>query len=292
MDRARTFGLLFVCCLLAAPAVGSVALGQGVLDARLTVADVAVSPETPVTGAPVTVDATVRLSAGSGSPVSVERVFLRTGDGERRGVARGVGSLSPGETVTVPLTTTFEDAGRRDLSIVVVGENESGATVRIAHPATVVVEQAPPLVEVRTDGGVSGVAQPVGVRVANPTTAPLRNVVVAVRTDGGVERRTLASLAAGGAETVNVSVRPARAGERSVAATVAYTTARGTRAETSADASLSVAPLREDVGVRVEPVRQGRSRRATSADSWGVSSARAGRRGSETTATRPPTGYE
>ncbi|PSQ01400.1 hypothetical protein BRC94_03985 [Halobacteriales archaeon QS_5_70_17] len=264
MERARPIGSLLACCLLTAaavalvPAAPGIAAGQAVPDARLTVADVSVSPDTPVAGAPVTADVTVGLSAGSASPVRVRRVVLRSDDGDRRAVARGVGALSPGDSVSVPLTTTFDDPGQKDLSVVVVGENESGDEVRIARPATVVVERGRPLVEVRAGDAVAGVSGDVGVRVANPTTEPLRDVTVEVRTgDGSVERRTLAALGAGEARTVNASVRPAASGERSVTASVSYTTARGTRATTTADATVTVEPLREDVGVRVEPVRGG-----------------------------------
>lgn len=106
--------------------------------------------------------------------------------------------------------------------------------MRITRPLTVVVEQAPPQVAVRSGGGVTGVEREVEVELANPTTAPLRNIAVTVRGAGSVERRSLATLAAGADETLNVSVRPDEVGERPLRATVEYTTARGTRATTSA----------------------------------------------------------
>lgn len=50
----------------------------GVPDARLTVSDVTLSPETPVTGAPVTADVTVRLSAGSSLAVTSANWYSST----------------------------------------------------------------------------------------------------------------------------------------------------------------------------------------------------------------------
>ncbi len=251
-DAAAPATVLVVTLLLATVAV-PLPVG-GVPDARLTVSGVTVSPGTPVTGAPVTADVTVQLSAGSSSAVELTDLFLANGDGNRIGGATNVGALSPGGSVTVPLTTTFEDPGQKDLQVVVVGENDTGSEVRISRPLTVVVEQAPPQVSLRPGRAVAGVESGVGVEVANPTTESLRNIAVTLRTGESVERRSLASLAAGASETLNVSVRPGTAGERPVTATVEYTTARGTRATTEASATLSVAPLREDVGVRVESI--------------------------------------
>jgi hypothetical protein len=242
---------LAVVALLLATAAAPVG---GVPDARLTVSEVTVSPETPVPEAPVTADVTVQLSAGSTSAVDLQELFLVGEDGEQRGTATNVGSLSPGGSVAVPLTTSFDEPGRKDLQVVVVGENESGGEVRITRPLTVVVEQASPQVSIDAGRAVAGVESAVGVDVANPTTAPIRNVDVTVRGAGDVERRSLATLGAGGSETLNVSLRPSSAGNQSVTATVEYTTARGTRATQAANATVQVAPLREDVGLRVDRV--------------------------------------
>ncbi|WP_254537142.1 hypothetical protein [Halomarina litorea] len=226
----------------------------GVPDARLTVSGVAVTPETPVTDAPVTADVTVQLAAGSPSPVELRDLFLADADGDRLVSATNVGALSPGGSVTIPLTTAFEEPGRKDLQVVVVGENDTGGEVRVTRPLTVVVEQAPPQVSLRPGRGVAGVERGVEVEIANPTTSPLRNIAVTVAGEGSEERRAIATLAAGATETLNVSLTPGEAGERPVTATVEYTTARGTRATTNATGTLSVDPLREDVGVRVERV--------------------------------------
>ncbi len=85
----------------------------------------------------------------------------------------------------------------------------------------------------------------------------MRNVVVDVQAGDATGRATLASLAGGASRTLNVSVVPEATGDVPVEATVSYTTAVGTVAETSADGSLAVADLREDVGVRVERATAG-----------------------------------
>lgn len=244
--------------------VALVGVAQAVPDARLTITGATVSPAQPVVGAPTTVEATVTLSGGSPSPVSLERVSL-TDDDETVASAENLGSLSQGGTLTIPLTTTFEEAGQRDLQLVVVGEDADGDTVQATRPLTLVVEDAAPLVTVLPgatgeDGvrAVAGTSTTVPVEIANPTTEAIRNVVVDVGVGDATGRATLASLAGGATQTVNVTVVPTATGDLPVETTVAYTTSVGTRATVTAtsDGMLTVGELREDVGVRVERVSQ------------------------------------
>lgn len=247
--------VLFVVAFLVATSF--VPIGSGAVpDARLSITDASVTPDTPVTGAPITVDATVRLSGGSSSAVEVVRVYLRTPDGERRGTAENLGSLSPGETLSVPLTTTFETAGQRNLTIVAVVEDEDGDRTTAERPVTVTVEQAPPLIEVEFAEVVADVRTPLDVTVSNPTTTPIRNVVItAIGPDGQVEsRRTLPSLAAGATEAVNLSVQPSATGDVTYTVGVAYTTSRGTRSSVNLTRTVRAAPLVDDLGVRVSRV--------------------------------------
>ncbi|MFC5970785.1 CARDB domain-containing protein [Halomarina salina] len=235
--------------------VSPTALAQEVPDARLTVTDATVTPAEPVTGAPTTIDATVSLSGGSTSPVSLQRVDLVEG-GETIASADDLGALSAGGTLTVPLTATFDQPGQRDLELVVVGENASGGEVSATRPLTVVVESAPPLLTVQSSEAVAGTQSQVAVEVANPTTAAMRNVVVDVQAGDATGRATLATLAGGATETVNVTVAPESTGDVPVDATVTYTTAAGSVAETTTSTTLAVSELREDVGVRVERASQ------------------------------------
>ncbi|SFR67540.1 hypothetical protein [Halogeometricum limi] len=224
--------------------------------ARLTVSDVVVDPATPVVGDQVTVTVTVANSVGSESAVRVEE--LRLSDGENRlARATGVGSLSPGDGVTVPLATTFEAAGPRVLTLSVVGTDTEDRTVRIQRPVPVVVEAAPPLVELSVDGAAVDAETTLAVSLSNPTTAPLRNVVVTANDSVGrvVDgRRTLPTLTAGETARLNLSVVPTEAGERPVGVVVTYTTASGVSRTTTLERSVAVAPFVDDVGLAVVPV--------------------------------------
>jgi hypothetical protein len=251
VNRTRA---VLLALLLVVSAVPLAAPALAVPDARLTVGDVTVSPETPVTGAPVTVDATIRSSAGSGSAATVDAVRLRNAGGETLAEATGLGALSPGDSLVAPLTTTFESPGSRSLTLVVVGTDADGEEVRVTRPVTVVVERAPPLVEIGPERLVAGVDNRVPVAVSNPTTEPMRNLVVNVAPDAGTAvdgRRTIGTLAAGATAQLNFSVRPVE-GATELTVRTTYTTARGTEATAAESRRVVVEPLRDDVGVRVE----------------------------------------
>jgi len=136
-------------------AVSALAAGAGagpaaaVPDARLAVSDVTVTPGTATVGAQVVVDATLRNSAGSPSAIEVRRVELRDGD-DTLVTATEVGSLSAGDTLAVPLETSFDEPGVQTLTLRVVGEADDGDRVTITRPVPVTIEQAPPQVAVQT----------------------------------------------------------------------------------------------------------------------------------------------
>jgi hypothetical protein len=65
-------------------------------------------------------------------------------------------------------------------------------------------------------------------------------------------RRTAPTLAAGASTTLNVSVRAPAPGPTNLTVATTYTTPTGAEATTAFTRSVSVAPLADDVGVRVE----------------------------------------
>jgi hypothetical protein len=254
--------VLVVVALLAVAPVAPAAVGvDGAVDtaraaeARLTVTDVAVSPATPVTGEPVTLSVTVSNGAGSPSPVELDRVAVRAG-GERLVAARELGTLSAGGSLTVPLVTNFSTPGEKRLTVVAVGTDEDGNRTTVRRPATVVVERAPPQIDVANASLVADTPGTVAVELSNPTTAPIRNVLVTA--DGpdltAVEaREPIPALSAGATETVSLRVRPDGAGDRRLRVAVRYTTAAGVVADTARNLTVRAGPARADVGVRVGP---------------------------------------
>ncbi|MBX0321690.1 hypothetical protein EGH21_01470 [Halomicroarcula sp. F13] len=259
MVRVRLRLLVVALAVLVAVGPLTVAVGPAAgADARLTLTDTTVTPATPTAGAPITAETTVRLSGGSNTSLALDSVrVVRSPDiGEDvvLGNATALGRLSPGETLTVPVTFTVDRPRSYDLRLVAVGTDEAGDTVRATRPLTVGVERGQPQVELRTDGLVARADTPVTAVVSNPTTAALRDVEVRV-TDpatGERTRRVIPTIAAGASQTVNLSVRAPAPGERPLEVTTTFTTPNGVRSASTFSKTVTVAPLSTDVGVRAQ----------------------------------------
>lgn len=250
MSRTRGLALAMAVLLVFAgfPALSA----ADIPDNRVTITDTTVSPATPTAGAPTTVSATVRLSAGSSSAATLERVEIVDGD-ETLGEATDLGSLSPGETLTVPVTVSFDEPGAYNLSVVATVSDADDERTTVRRPLSLAVESGAPQIETTVDGLVAGVNSPATVTVSNPTTAALRDITVSfLDADGERIRRTVPTLAAGASETLNFSIRAAESGERSLTVETAYTTAAGTRTTDTRERTVTVAELEDDVGIRVE----------------------------------------
>jgi hypothetical protein len=246
--------VLLVVALVLAPVVPAVGAAAMVPDARLTISDVSTAPTAPTAGEPVTVSPTVSLSAGSAATVEIERVELRN-DSTTLARAVGPGSLSQGDSLTVGLVTEFTDPGRKDLTLVAVGNSSTeNETVRIERPLSLVVRDAPPRLEVTAPDPVAGVEGRVAVEVSNPSANAISDVQVTLEDDRAVRKRaTVPTLAAGATTTVNLSMRP-RTGEQPLVVKTAYTTSTGVRDVTERRVIVDAVPLREDVGVSVTRV--------------------------------------
>ncbi|WP_435062079.1 CARDB domain-containing protein [Halobaculum sp. EA56] len=259
-DRSTGAAAVAAAALLAISVlVPFVGLAGAVPDARVAVTDATVSPATPTAGAPVTVEATVRLSGGSASAADLDRVAVVAANGTTLAEATGLGTLSPGETLTVPVTLVVDDPGAYDLSVVATVSDADDETATAGRPLSLVVEQGAPLVELDAPDAVAGADSRVDVTLSNPTTAALRDLTVTVTdpTDGERVRRTVATLAAGGTRQLNFSVRPDGAGDRAFRVRVDYTTAAGTRATVTHERAVTVEDLSADVGVRVSRASAG-----------------------------------
>ncbi|MFC6862390.1 hypothetical protein ACFQGE_02805 [Halomicroarcula sp. GCM10025817] len=253
METSRLARLVLSVALLVSLVVAMAAGPAAAADARVTLTDATVTPATPVAGAPITAEATVRLSAGSDTRIRLDTVSVRDADGDTLGEAADLGRLSPGETLSVPVTFSVSESGTYDLTLVVEGRDSDGERVRATRPLSVGVERAEPLVELRTDGLVAGADAPVQAVVSNPTTAQLRGVTVQVTDPATGERlrRTTPALAAGASTTLNFSVRASEPGTTNLTVATTYTTPTGAEVSSTFARPTPVDPLTDDVGVRV-----------------------------------------
>lgn len=225
-------------------------------DARITLTDATVTPDTPTAGAPITVSTTIRLSGGSDTPLELDTLRIDRADGgQTLGRATDLGTLSPGETLSVPVTFTVEEARVHDLVLVVEGTDQDDETTSASRPVTVGVEVGAPQFEVDTEGLVSGADRPVAVEIANPTTAPLRSIDLEVRGPVGADSdlQTIPSLAPGTTERVNVTARGGEPGATELTVAANYTDATGARRSVTESRSVEVRPQSVDIGVRAQP---------------------------------------
>ncbi|KTG26689.1 hypothetical protein [Haloferax profundi] len=253
--RGSTLTLAVVTMLL----LTSVGPVTAVPDARITVSDATVTPTTPVVGEQVVVSVTIANSVGSPSAVEIESVRLEDPEDDKSARAQRLGTLSPGDSVTVPLALTFETAGPRKLSLTVSGTDEDGDDVRIERPVPIAVEDAPPLVDVRIEDAAVDAETRVAVSLSNPTTADMRNIVVSVADFGGttpVRTASVATLPAGATEVRNLTVVPAEVGESTLELAVNYTTASGTERTLRVDVPIQTSEFADDVQLTLRPVRE------------------------------------
>jgi hypothetical protein len=250
MPQTRGIALTLVVVLIFSSAVG-ISLAA-VPDNRVAITDTTVSPDTPAAGAPTTISATIRLSGGSSSPAALDSVAILD-DGETLGEATDLGSLSAGETLTVPVTVYFANPGTRNLTVVATVTDNDGESTTARRPLSLAVESGAPQLEVEADSLVEGADTSASVTVSNPTTTPLRDVTVSfLDIDGERTTRTIATLDAGASQQLNFSLRAGAAGEQALQVEAAHTTAAGNRARTVDERVVEVEPLDDDVGIRVE----------------------------------------
>lgn len=136
MSQLRTLAALALCGALLAGGIGLAA--AGVPDARLTVEDVTVEPDTPAPGETTTVEVTVANSVGSISGATIDSIALYEGNTTYANETN-VGALSPGDDLTVPVAVVFDDAGVHDLTVEISATDEDGESVTVTRPLRLLV---------------------------------------------------------------------------------------------------------------------------------------------------------
>ncbi|MFC6992360.1 hypothetical protein ACFQH3_11735 [Haladaptatus sp. GCM10025707] len=249
--KSTLLTILVVCALLAP----TTALAQE--DTFISVTGATVTPEQPGVADLVTVTATIRNSAGSQQAFEVTAVSLEAREGSTRyDRVEDLGTLSPGESLAVPLTVTFEDAGVKKLEVEVRGRSTNGSGETIRYPVTIdvresVIDGSVPRLQIVTGSPVSNTESTYAVRVSNGGEATLRDLELtlsgsAIAVEDAV--RVVPRLEPGQLLTFNFTVENERAGQFTTAAELSYTVGDDRRT-VSATRSVTVEPLVENVVV-------------------------------------------
>lgn len=118
---------------------------------QVSVVDLTVTPESPSTGQPITLTATVQNSQRSEFGFEITRVEVRELVGSDERVLAGqseVGTLGPGDQTQLSQTIRFEDPGVKRLTFIVYGASTGrGGGSTIKYPVTVVVDETRPAID-------------------------------------------------------------------------------------------------------------------------------------------------
>ncbi|MFC4357478.1 NEW3 domain-containing protein [Halobium salinum] len=245
----RRLALLVAVACLVGGVVGT--LPAGAADANVTVSNVSVTPGTAVPGETVRIEATVQSLAGSAEPVEVDAVALRTrgGDFEEFDRIRNLGTLSPGASIPVPLTVSFDEEATRRLEVVVYGDDDDGDGVLVRYPVTVRVADERPQVGVDVGPATAGTETTATVTVANGLDRDLTNLALTLSGPVTEEprKRVLSTLPAGETRQFTFNATPPAAAAGEVSARLRYRLAGGPRRTVTRTTTVDVRPRREQV---------------------------------------------
>jgi len=200
MTRSRTLRVLVVCALVVGTGVGATAIAAAQTDVQI--ASVSVSSNETITGEPVTLETTVSNLQSSDGSVFITDIYLRTsGEASTQQRIEDVGSVPPGGSVTVPMTTSFQKAGEKQLTVHVTVRDQNGNHNSYEYPVYVDVEEPNVKAQLSTSTppNQSGTTR---VSLTNFGNAELSDVEVAAAAGGEeFDRNFLFDVAPGASQT-------------------------------------------------------------------------------------------
>ncbi|TKX63002.1 hypothetical protein EXE48_04440 [Halorubrum sp. ASP1] len=112
-------------------------------DPAIQLSSVTVTPDDPTTGEQVTIDATISNLENSDTIVDVTSLYVRSiGTTEEFARIEDVGSISPGGSLSVPISATFETAGQKQLDVNLVVQDTNGDYHSYTYPVYVEVSES------------------------------------------------------------------------------------------------------------------------------------------------------
>jgi hypothetical protein len=260
-NRGRLAAAVAIVGLLALVAAGGVAADES----YAIISDASVSDDEPLPGERVVITPTIELSDGTDNSVKITSVSIRTPEGDLQGeYASEVGLLSAGDSIDVQVATSFENTGTKRVFVHAKGveydaEGDLVGGWDVRYPVHVEVvgaaEPEPdPRLRVEHEPLVAGHASTVNVTVSNGGEYAIRDLDVALRSDGSgvvAERHRYHPVLDGSTDrTFTFEVTPRGSGLTTLNATLDYEYGEQVVATDLAN----VAELREDVDVHAVTV--------------------------------------
>jgi hypothetical protein len=257
-DRTRFVAVALVATLT----VGTVAVGSGVTTAagsEVVVQSTTVDPTTPRVGEDVTITASIRNFESSSGAADITEVTLRQGNRIVESVD-DPGTLGPGGTMELPITTTFETPGSKRLTLWVSGRSDSGGVFNVKYPVALSVEERGRDVQLSLSAPTEPATETnVNVTMANGAETNISNLELTLAgPNATVEdaRRVNAALGGGGERTVTYDVTFDESGAQSLTATLDYRDRDGSRGTVSASRAFAVERADVDAELDATVVRE------------------------------------
>jgi hypothetical protein len=236
--------------------------GAGVTSAvssHVAVESVTVDPTTPRAGEDVTVTATIRNFESSPTAARINSVSLRSSDGVLA-TAEDPGTIGPGGTIQLPLSTSFDRPGRKKLTVWVYGQSEDGTIFNAKFPVWLTVSDRDSDVQlsVSTPDPASPESR-VNVTVANGASTNISALKLSLSGQNATvedAQRVFASLGSGEERVVGYDVTFDGPGRQPLTATLRYRDADGDQQSVTAERTFAVDRARVDAELDAEVVRE------------------------------------
>lgn len=203
----------------------------GAAQPSVQISSVTVTPSDPAPGESVTVETTISNLEGSNGAIDITDIYVRTSEtAKEQERVENVGTISPGNSLTVPMSITFSDTGNKKLTVYVVVQDEDGEYQTYEYPVSVTVEKPnEALLSLSTTTAAADSQTPVNVTVANGYTGKISGVQLNLTGSGTVEspERIKGSIASGSEHTFQYDVTFDEVGTRTLTAEVTYTNDEG-----------------------------------------------------------------
>ncbi|WP_338742253.1 hypothetical protein [Haloplanus salilacus] len=247
--------------LVAALATSAATLGVGVVtaDSQVAIQSATVDPETPRVGEDVTIRTTIRNFQSATTSAEITQVSLRQGT-RTLATASDPGTIGTGGSIELPLTTTFESPGRKQLAVHVYGVGVDGSVFNIQYPVSVTVNERDSDVQLSLETPTDpSTESQVNVTVANGAATNVSNLQLTLAGENATVEdadRVSASLSNGRERVVQYDVTFDSPGRHPLTATLEYSDPDGDRASTAATRTFVVDPPRVDAELDAETVRE------------------------------------
>lgn len=241
---------------VAASATAAVTGFAAAQQANVAISGVNVSPDEPGPGEEFTLTANISNLASSNGAVTVTDVFVRGQEsGEEYAWTENLGGISPGNTMSVPISFSIPKTGSKNLRVHAFVETPNENHQRLEYPVLVTVSEANEvLVSVRAPEASVDQESTVNVTVANGDSSAISSVEMLLRGSGSVDdpRRVTGSIESKTDRAFLYDVSFDERGTKTLNATLTYTTGGGVTQTVSDSATFEITNESADTGDQLE----------------------------------------